>query len=493
MKIALVIPVSRAWRWQTILIDSLRKNHTVDVFYAPGSRYPALLQIFLHIESFLYGKDVKARPVRIVNICDKLQKADPSVLHEYECIINIASIEIELEHQNVLTLSYDGERDDLYLFGRLLNYQSPIIAVEHGPAHEPIAFSYPAIEDKEVLVRALSFIFARATAMLVRAVGKLEGSSGAGPTIDALPERPAVRYTNAQVWRFAVRNFLAKVGGKFEKLFFREKHWTLAIRRTNPIEAEPLPRPEGFSPITLPSDAYYADPFLHVRDGHTFLFAEKFPYSSMRGIIVCATLDEEGQPGAFETVLERPYHLSYPFVFEHEGTTYMIPETLQSEAVELYRAIKFPEQWALETILLDNLAISDATLLNWNGLWYLFGSVSTFGGSTQDELHAFYSPTIFGPWTPHALNPLKLDVRSARPAGRFTKRDDRLFRPAQDCEEGYGAALAWCEVVSLSPTEFEERIVARWRGCDLGEFTGIHTYNSAGGFEVVDLKCTVRR
>ncbi len=62
------------------------------------------------------------------------------------------------------------------------------------------------------------------------------------------------------------------------------------------------------------------------------------------------------------TVLERDHHLSYPFVFEHEGAIYMLPETGEAGRIELHRAVEFPDHWELDRVLLDGLTALDATL-----------------------------------------------------------------------------------------------------------------------------------
>ena len=56
------------------------------------------------------------------------------------------------------------------------------------------------------------------------------------------------------------------------------------------------------------------------------------------------------------TVLERPYHLSYPFVFEHEGELLMLTGDDGSGQGGLYRCVRFPDEWELDTTLVDNLA-----------------------------------------------------------------------------------------------------------------------------------------
>jgi hypothetical protein len=52
-----------------------------------------------------------------------------------------------------------------------------------------------------------------------------------------------------------------------------------------------------------------------------------------------------------------------------------------------------------------------------------------------------HADTITGPWIPHARWPVKIDIRGARPAGMMFNLDGRLFRPAQDCAETYGAGI----------------------------------------------------
>jgi hypothetical protein len=42
-------------------------------------------------------------------------------------------------------------------------------------------------------------------------------------------------------------------------------------------------------------------------------------------------------------VLERPYHLSYPYVFFVGDDAFMLPETAANGAIELYRAVSFPD------------------------------------------------------------------------------------------------------------------------------------------------------
>ena len=52
-------------------------------------------------------------------------------------------------------------------------------------------------------------------------------------------------------------------------------------------------------------------------------------------------------------MLKEPFHLSYPYVFKHKGTYYMIPESRAAGAVRLYRARSFPLSLEFDTTLFE--------------------------------------------------------------------------------------------------------------------------------------------
>jgi hypothetical protein len=156
----------------------------------------------------------------------------------------------------------------------------------------------------------------------------------------------------------------------------------------------------------------------------------------------------------------------------------------------LFRARTFPSDWILSQILLQNMELYDATLLQYENKWWIFAAVVHEGGSAQDELAIFYSDRLEGPWQPHRLNPVKSDCRSARPGGRIIMCGNRLLRPAQDCESGYGSALVWLEIEELTPERFSERELLHWPGSVL-KADGLHTFNLEGNLAVVDMRRTV--
>ena len=199
-------------------------------------------------------------------------------------------------------------------------------------------------------------------------------------------------------------------------------------------------------------------------------------------------MDEKGNTKARVKILERPYHLSYPFILEWEGETYMIPETSQNHTIEVYRASRFPDQWELHKTLMNDVVAMDATLHEHDGKWWMFVNMQEHHGSSKmDELFLFWADSpLSDNWTPHPMNPIVSDVRSARPAGKLFTRHGKLYRPSQNSSGKYGYGLKINEVITLNEEEYEERevssIVPNWDP----KITGLHTLNHEHRLTIID-------
>jgi hypothetical protein len=242
-----------------------------------------------------------------------------------------------------------------------------------------------------------------------------------------------------------------------------------------------------FNTLYAPAGHFWADPFVIHHQDRYYLFVEDFLYDRGKGVIAVAELGEGGLKAAPEVVLEEPYHLSYPLVFEYQGAWYMIPETRKSKQIRLYRSERFPFDWRFHSVLVDGISAVDSTLVEDNGSWWLFACCANTGLEVDDGLHLFHAPSPLGPWTPHPHNPVNQDTYSMRPAGKCFRRGGRLFRPAQiSVEYGWGTSVV--EITELTPESYAERIVEtlepHWRT----DIKGIHTLNMDGACMVVDCK-----
>jgi hypothetical protein len=243
----------------------------------------------------------------------------------------------------------------------------------------------------------------------------------------------------------------------------------------------------GYTRLVPPKPGdWWADPFALEKNGRYYIFFEELPHGAGKAHIAMTEVRPDGGWSAPVRVLERDYHLSYPFLLEHEGALYMIPETLRNGTVELYRCVDFPLRWKLERALLEDVRLVDATLHRDAERWWMFANSST-GRMFNDELHLFHAEHLLGEWRAHPRNPVKSDARCARPAGKLYWRNGALHRPAQICVPRYGAGLSLNRVLQLTPQAYAERQVERVLP-DAGHgLLGLHTLNRAGALTVVDL------
>jgi hypothetical protein len=272
---------------------------------------------------------------------------------------------------------------------------------------------------------------------------------------------------------------------RYRKLARRfNEQWVLGIRPHHGASA--IPCMNGFRLIEPPDTGFYADPFLMRAYGRSWVFFEELPFDSGKGHISYMLLDDAGVPERVGPALELDYHLSYPFVFEWQGQHYMIPESAAANAVELFRAERFPDKWVRVATLLQGYPMVDATLHREGKQWYMFVNVSETGGRLDDELFLFVADHPFGPWKPHPRNPIKSDASCARSAGPIFRVGEKLMRPSQDSIGGYGQAIVFSEITRISPTDYQDRWIARAEPEWAPNLNGCHHFASDGQFDIID-------
>ena len=243
-----------------------------------------------------------------------------------------------------------------------------------------------------------------------------------------------------------------------------------------------------FQVLAPARDRFWADPHIIVRDSVYYIFFEELPFKTGRGHISVLKMTEKGEYQPPQIVLQRPYHLSYPFLLEWRGDLFMIPESAENRTIEAYRCVRFPDQWEFESNLMKDVSAFDATLIEFGGFWWLFANVvENRGASTWDELCVFYSDDpLSSQWTPHPMNPVVSDVRSARPGGQLFIEDGQLHRPSQDCSARYGYGLNINRVTELTTSSYKEELIRRYQPTWDRRARGLHTINRAGSLTAID-------
>ncbi|MEP7351660.1 MAG: hypothetical protein ABI824_00370 [Acidobacteriota bacterium] len=234
---------------------------------------------------------------------------------------------------------------------------------------------------------------------------------------------------------------------------------------------------------------FLADPFLVRCPDGWLLMAEDFDFDTNLGRIV----QEFSADGRFVGNVQdaivalkpsgEPCHMSYPFLLQHAGELYCIPETHQLDGVFAWRWDAGSRTWKDRREIISGAALLDPTLVFYEDRWWMFATRKENG--VDSKLHLFYADSIWGPWQPHARNPVKVDVRSSRPGGKPFVEGGRLYRPAQDSSKHYGWRSVVNMVTCLTPTEFREETIRVVDSDRLG-MSGVHTLSGSEDRTLID-------
>ena len=245
-----------------------------------------------------------------------------------------------------------------------------------------------------------------------------------------------------------------------------------------------------FKKIIPPKDRFWADPFIVYKNEKYYVFFEEFVYSEKIGHISLIKIDKNGNHSKPETVIELPFHLSYPFIFEFQKNYYFIHASLSKNraSVDLFKCTNFPYKWEFYKELIPNTPLVDTTLFYHKNKWWLFACVANNDGtSLSKNLVLYYNDSLINnSWISHPQNPIISDISKARPAGNIFNIQDKIIRPSQNCSKYYGYGLCFNEIIKLTETEYEEKLIESFKPKLNDDFIGIHTFNRKNNLTIVD-------
>jgi len=251
----------------------------------------------------------------------------------------------------------------------------------------------------------------------------------------------------------------------------------------------------NFDPATAiardtPKNRLWADPFLFEHKDQVFCFFEDFDYATGLGHIGVGALDGDTLRyiGPAHTA---PHHLSYPFVFRHDGDIYLMPEAHQAGRLEIWKATDFPTGWELSATAFDGTHVADTALVQRQGDWWIFTNICNDSfGDFCSELHLFRTSGPDLKWVePHPLNPVVIGSETARGGGRVHLVGDQMFRLSQDNSGGvYGYGLNVMQIETLTALEYAERRIRHITPDFDATLIGCHHFDSAAGRFVIDVR-----
>jgi hypothetical protein len=267
---------------------------------------------------------------------------------------------------------------------------------------------------------------------------------------------------------------------KFKRLIFGlfgRRDWKIA--ETSPLRNETL-KPtkiiDLFNPIR-PSRAtsFIADPFILPNGDLIFEAAQK---NSEVGQLMTFS---NGTMTLIDTsLIGKHEHLSFPFVAQTDGKSFIMPEMAQIGAQLLCELQNNTVVKTHKMIGLESERLVDPVLLNRNETWWLFAGKKC---SEFDNLFAWSSSHIFGPYSPHPMNPVVIDPSRARNAGGFINLGADLYRLGQNNCQEYGDGITVCKILQLDRDNYQEQPIAR---LTINELHGPHTFSTNGQKAYVD-------
>jgi hypothetical protein len=272
---------------------------------------------------------------------------------------------------------------------------------------------------------------------------------------------------------------------RVRQLFYHDK-WNVGIIDA-PIEEVALQKGKTWTVSwmkELEGDAFIADPFGLDPGDKNPIYAEYYIFQ--KGNISTVNSD------APEIKLELPVHLSYPFTFSHAGNWYCIPEQSGANKVELYQINPTTMQLENPKEIISDFRAVDSSIILKDGKWFLFCTDASDKGA-DIRLHIFIADSLFGPYRPHKMNPVKSDIQSARCAGKIFSKDGIFYRPTQNSTETYGGEIIIQRIDTLTENEYSETEINRISPAQLtGNYDqGCHTISTLGNRTLIDGKRNV--
>ena len=298
--------------------------------------------------------------------------------------------------------------------------------------------------------------------------------------------------TNAEIFKIILKKYLEAMKRKVSNLFYFDQ-WILLYKFENNQEVSNSFY--DFKRITPPKDRFWADPFIIEKNQRYYIFMEELLFQEQKGKISVITLDEEGNYDSPVVVLDKPYHLSYPLLLEEEGALYMLPETSDNGTIEIYKCVDFPYKWDLHKVLMTDIRAVDTTILKHDNKYWMFTNILVEEvNDGVGELFLFYADDLFSDhWTPHPMNPLSTDIKTARPAGNILLHKNKMYRISQNCQNRYGYGMNTFEITQLDEQVYQEKLVQSIYPNWAKDVIATHTLNHHKNLTIIDAELRRRK
>ena len=201
-------------------------------------------------------------------------------------------------------------------------------------------------------------------------------------TNENCPDEPVPIYSlpgNFQMIRFIYLQSLNLIKRRIINSIYRP-NWKIGIANLKKDDVFDIKKLKDVKWIPQSKSSFKADSFLIKVVDTYYIFFEEYLFSEFRGRISYVKSKDLESFSTPELVLNDSFHLSYPYVFEHEGEIYMLPEQAESGKIALYVSDKFPGNWRMLKTIADFPGL-DPTVFFKDGRWWLFAGRDSINGT----------------------------------------------------------------------------------------------------------------
>lgn len=269
---------------------------------------------------------------------------------------------------------------------------------------------------------------------------------------------------------------------------FRKTCWYVAYRKSENQNGNSLSFDGDWKIINIPKRYWIADPFLIRHDDKSFLFCEMMDRKVSHGKIGYAEIPSRGKVQVRE-LMDVGCHASYPNIFQYKNVLYLVPETSEKNLLEIYRCISFPNKWERSELLFNTNTV-DSTIFIKDDIPFVF----LYEGHGDKNVLKIGIIDFENMKVTDITKVKEYNLFEGRPAGNIFRIKDTLVRPTQYSKDFYGEKIIFKTInidYKKGEIKYNESDFFEVSAQDLKfetEYEGIHTYNSDGYFDVIDLQ-----
>lgn len=225
-------------------------------------------------------------------------------------------------------------------------------------------------------------------------------------------------------------------------------------------------------------NSWFADPFIvNILNNDIYILVEEYHDPIKRGRISRLIVDKESyELKQKDTVLELSTHLSFPAILRKGNKIFIYPENSASGKLVMYE-YDYINNICTNHQTLSNIPLTDAIITNIANEQYI---ISTQLPHPNSNILGKYSSN-------NLIQEFIFDSKIARNAGDWFEYNNKLYRPAQDCNKTYGGAVIIQEVTTVNNT-LQFKNIRRIESTHSIYNEGLHTFNFYKNLIVIDAK-----